>query len=280
MARRTIPSTSSPTATPLSSSRPTPTALKRSHAAANSLPMSTPQSRRSSSRLKSSPIAASTANKKTTPKKSQFFHQDSLTSEPVSESSDEDEVSGYEDEGATASGVSSAPESESGSEEPDPSSDDDAPRKKRKVGAKNGVAVKKVKVTANENGDVVLSSGSKGKELWRPGVKSKLAPGEAVFVPLPKAREEGKVKYKDDRIHGNTMLFLGDLKRNNDREWLKVHDADYRQSKKDFDTFVECLTEKIIEKDETVPELPAKDLVCHSPHGSPALGWDYELRMV
>ena len=40
-----------------------------------------------------------------------------------------------------------------------------------------------------------------------------------------------------------------------------VHDADYRQSKKDFDSFVECLTEKIIEKDETIPELPAKDLV-------------------
>ena len=165
-----------------------------------------------------------------------------------------------------------------------PSSDDEAPRKKRKLGA----AGKKVEVKTNENGAVV---GSKGQELWRPGVKSKLAPGEAVFVPLPKAREEGKVKYRDDWIHWNTMLFLGELKRNNDREWLKseffapvvlgweahgrglgrewstdeviVHDADYRQSKKDFDAFVECLTEKIIEKDETIPELPAKDLVRH-----------------
>ena len=94
-------------------------------------------------------------------------------------------------------------------------------------------------------------------------MKSKLAPGEALFVPLPKAREEGKVKYRDDWIHGNTMLFLGELKRNNDREWLKVHDADYRQSKKDFDSFVECLTEKVIEKDDTIPELPPKDLVCY-----------------
>jgi hypothetical protein len=41
-----------------------------------------------------------------------------------------------------------------------------------------------------------------------------------------------------------------------------VHDADYRQSQKDFNSFVECLTEKIIEKDETIPELPPKDLVC------------------
>lgn len=40
-----------------------------------------------------------------------------------------------------------------------------------------------------------------------------------------------------------------------------VHDADYRQSQKDFNSFVESLTEKIIEKDETIPELPSKDLV-------------------
>ena len=40
-----------------------------------------------------------------------------------------------------------------------------------------------------------------------------------------------------------------------------VHDADYRQSQKDFSSFVETLTEKIIEKDETIPELPSKDLV-------------------
>lgn len=40
-----------------------------------------------------------------------------------------------------------------------------------------------------------------------------------------------------------------------------MHDADYRQSQKDFNSFVESLTEKIIEKDETIPELPSKDLV-------------------
>ena len=40
-----------------------------------------------------------------------------------------------------------------------------------------------------------------------------------------------------------------------------VHDADYRQSQKDFNSFVETLTGKIIEKDETIPELPYKDLV-------------------
>jgi len=42
-----------------------------------------------------------------------------------------------------------------------------------------------------------------------------------------------------------------------------VHDKDYRNSQKDFKTFVEKLTEKIIEKDDTIPELPVKDLVRH-----------------
>jgi len=32
---------------------------------------------------------------------------------------------------------------------------------------------------------------------------------------------------------------------------LAVHDADYRQSQKDFNSFVDSLTEKIIEKDPT-----------------------------
>lgn len=40
-----------------------------------------------------------------------------------------------------------------------------------------------------------------------------------------------------------------------------MHDADFRTSKRDWDTFVESLTEKIMEKDSTIPELPAKDLV-------------------
>lgn len=40
------------------------------------------------------------------------------------------------------------------------------------------------------------------------------------------------------------------------------HDPDYRVSKKDWDTFVETMTDKIIEKDSSIPELPAKDLVC------------------
>ncbi|KAK7528462.1 uncharacterized protein IWZ02DRAFT_478331 [Phyllosticta citriasiana] len=40
-----------------------------------------------------------------------------------------------------------------------------------------------------------------------------------------------------------------------------LHDPDYRQSLKDFNSFVEHLTEKVIQADDTVPELPIKDVV-------------------
>lgn len=46
-----------------------------------------------------------------------------------------------------------------------------------------------------------------------------------------------------------------------------AHDADYRTAKKDWDSFCESLTEKIIEKDDTIPELPVKDVVRRA-HGS------------
>ncbi|MCJ1434173.1 hypothetical protein MMC27_003540 [Xylographa pallens] len=180
-----------------------------------------------------------------TPKKSPYFEAESSPSEPESEI--ENEASGYEDEDQSAvSAMSSPPESEEEVEEAEHTSEDDKPRK-RKRGRPSAASV----ATVNP---------IKGKELWRPGVKADLAPGEQVYIKLPKARQPGKTPYTDDTIHPNTMLFLADLKENNDREWLKVHDADYRQSKQDFDSFVECLTEKIIEKDETIPELPPKDL--------------------
>ena len=202
----------------------------------------TPPSRQSK-RLKSSPIASL----KTTPKKSQYFEHNS-SSESESESEVANEGSGYEDEDASASLISSPPESEVDDEEDEYVSEEDAPKKRKRGRPK-----------LKTNGKAV-ATGVKGQELWRPGVKAATAPGEAVYIKLPKAREAGKTPYTDSTIHPNTFLFLKDLRANNDREWLKMHDPDYRQSKKDWDTFVESLTEKIIEKDDTIPELPAKDL--------------------
>ncbi|KAL8798946.1 MAG: hypothetical protein Q9182_006268 [Xanthomendoza sp. 2 TL-2023] len=213
---------------------------------------------RQSKRLKSSPLTSSVT--KTTPKKSQYFTHSS-TSEPESEI--EAEASGYEDEDASVSAVSSPPESEDEDDEEEAiSSEEEDKKPKRKS---KGGSAKKTNVSGKgaTNGIAATAKGivQKGKELWRPGVKSDLAPGEEVFIKLPKARSDGGVKYKEGLIHPNTMLFLGDLKENNDREWLKMHDADYRQSKKDFDAFVEKMTEKMTEIDETIPELPPKDLV-------------------
>ena len=166
------------------------------------------------------------------------------------------EESGYEDEDASA--VSSPQETSEEEVDSDDGynsdSEQEAPQKKR--GRKPGQKPKsngKTLSSANSNND-----NQKGQELWRPGVK--VSSEGAVFIPLPKARSAGSTPYKDTTIHPNTLAFLSDLRANNDREWLKVHDADYRQSKSDWDNFVSSLTEKIIEKDETIPELPPKDL--------------------
>jgi hypothetical protein len=45
-----------------------------------------------------------------------------------------------------------------------------------------------------------------------------------------------------------------------------VHDPDFRQAEKDWFSFVEKLTERLVEIDDTVPELPVKDIVSCSPH--------------
>ncbi|KAI4715918.1 hypothetical protein E4T48_07893 [Aureobasidium sp. EXF-10727] len=66
------------------------------------------------------------------------------------------------------------------------------------------------------------TSGSKGKELWRQGVSTGLAPGTQIIIKKPKPRTPGSTPYSDITIHPNTMSFLKDLKANNDREWLKT----------------------------------------------------------
>ncbi|KAK8100708.1 hypothetical protein PG999_011082 [Apiospora kogelbergensis] len=81
------------------------------------------------------------------------------------------------------------------------------------------------------------------------------------FEPLPQLRDTGGIEYEDTRIHPNTLAFLKDLKANNKRSWLKARDPEFRRSLKDWDSFVETLTEKITEADETIPELPLKDVV-------------------
>jgi len=44
-----------------------------------------------------------------------------------------------------------------------------------------------------------------------------------------------------------------------------VHDPDFRQAEKDWFSFVGAITERLVEIDDTVPELPVKDVVSCSP---------------
>lgn len=43
-----------------------------------------------------------------------------------------------------------------------------------------------------------------------------------------------------------------------------MHDPDYRAAQKDWASFVESVTQKVIDIDDTIPELPVKDIVRES----------------
>jgi hypothetical protein len=79
-----------------------------------------------------------------------------------------------------------------------------------------------VKASAQKRGTLLEAPVSlEKKELWREGVKTGLGPGKEVFIKKPKARDPGDIPYRDDTLHPNTMLFLKDLAKNNERQWLK-----------------------------------------------------------
>lgn len=47
------------------------------------------------------------------------------------------------------------------------------------------------------------------------------APRKVIILPLERLRDTGGVEYDEKKLHKNTMLFLKDLKENNERKWLK-----------------------------------------------------------
>jgi hypothetical protein len=54
------------------------------------------------------------------------------------------------------------------------------------------------------------------------------APPVVTIIPLEKMRDDGGIAYVDFKIHPNSLLFLKDLKVNNNRGWLKGNrDADH-----------------------------------------------------
>ncbi|KAG7404304.1 hypothetical protein Forpe1208_v015768 [Fusarium oxysporum f. sp. rapae] len=96
------------------------------------------------------------------------------------------------------------------------------------------------------------------------------------IIPLEKTRDDGGIEYVDFKIHPNSLLFLKDFKVNNNRAWLKAHDGEFRRAYKDWETFIERTTSSIMFIDDTIPELPAKDVMFRiyrdlrfSPDGKP-----------
>ena len=140
---------------------------------------------------------------KETPRKSQYFPDDR------SEEDDEEDPSSADEEG---SDFDEDEEEESPPSDPDEhdeyDSDDDKPKRSSKSTPKKGATTS-------------AAIRAKGQEVWRPGVKTGLGPGNQVVIKKPKARPAGKTPYEDETIHPNTLSFLADLKENNDRHWLK-----------------------------------------------------------
>ncbi|KAK2795893.1 hypothetical protein FQN50_009671 [Emmonsiellopsis sp. PD_5] len=249
--------------------QPSPTGQQKKRAPDN--PSPSLDTTRAAKRTKSSgtkPLPREAKPRKSTGTKSKYFEEQPSESLDA-ESTELSEVasttpSAYEGSKQDSAGVPSdmdEAESIQGDSESEPK------KKKRGGWGWSGGRKKKTKEDATETEAGSSAAGKKGKELWREGVRTGLGPGKEVFIKIPQARDAGDTPYEDGTIHPNTMLFLKDLKANNQREWLKMHDADFRTSKKDWDTFVESLTPKIIEQDSTIPELPAKDLVWKSRTG-------------
>jgi len=159
----------------------------------------------------------------------------------VDESEEELESSNYEDHSEKV---------QSSEAEPDASASEDDSHAKQATPRGRKAKPKRLLVHAKHADE---------QELWKPGAK--LAPGTQVIIKKPKARDAGDTPYADETIHPNTMMFLQDLAANNDRQWLKLHDPDFRVAFQDFTTFAQQVAEKIIEADDTIPELPVKDVI-------------------
>ncbi|KAI1631450.1 hypothetical protein F4809DRAFT_166433 [Biscogniauxia mediterranea] len=194
---------------------------------------------------------------------------------------DDDDDEGYDDGDAEVSdGGESEDEVEDYEEEEEEEEEYDAappppPKKRGRPAAATATAKSAAAKNPSRGRGKANTDSAKPKNAGKAKTKSKLEDEDddddedededgddrITFIPLPQLRDTGGVEYADTRLHRNTMLFLRDLKANNQRSWLKMHDPEYRRSLKDWESFVETLTERIIDADETIPELPLKDVV-------------------
>lgn len=155
-------------------------------------------------------------NVKQTSKKSKYFPGTDSNSEPEHDAQSGDEEALSSTNGGTEEGRGYDSANLEGNEHK--ATEEERPKTSKKGGW--GWAHGRKRKTRDAEGSDVESS-SKGRALWKEGVKTGLGPGKEVFIKRPKAREPGDTPYEDGTLHPNTILFLKDLKENNEREWLK-----------------------------------------------------------
>jgi hypothetical protein len=147
---------------------------------------------------------------KSTAKKSKYF-----------EGSDSDDSEEAGDSGSAYEGVEDSAGDSNSNSEPDVTESEEEEKPKQKRRGHPSSKKSQNHTSDSENEQAPVPKASRGQELWREGVKTGLGPGKEVFIKKPKARDPGGIDYVDNTIHPNTMLFLADLKENNERQWLK-----------------------------------------------------------
>lgn len=201
-------------AKPLPAAAATATKSHKRQLSTTSTPITATPGSRASKRLRES--VQSSGGIKATPTKTKYFETHGSEDSEEDETQDDDaENSGYEDNDDDISTAAASATSEEDDDDFD-SEEDDKSKKRTKRAAHRGKAG--AGATSGSTGTKALSQ---AKELWRPGVSTGLGPGKQVFIEKPKPRGDGGIKYDPKKIHPNTMEFLKDLKKNNDREWLK-----------------------------------------------------------
>lgn len=144
-------------------------------------------------------------NQKATPTKSQYFKGGDDQDHEVAAEDEVDEseelTSENEDGSEFGDGSESASLSEADDDDNYGSDRDDSPKSRKKTS---------ITKTAAPSTDVHATE----SENWKPG-------STQVVIKRPKARPAGKTPYSDETIHPNTLLFLQELKANNQRSWLK-----------------------------------------------------------
>ncbi|KAI2610358.1 uncharacterized protein GGS25DRAFT_257400 [Hypoxylon fragiforme] len=176
---------------------------------------------------------------------------------------DEDDFASDDDE-SKSEATASPPPSASKRGRGRPAKQKEAPKKSGKAKSKTldkPTVTSKAKTSTNSKPKAKAKVASEEPEVDDDDDDEDEDENRITFIPAIQLRDLDGVDYEDDQLHKNTILFLKDLKANNNRNWLRANDEEYRRAWKDWESFVETITEKIIEADETIPELPVKDVI-------------------